>query len=247
MVVYTNQIAVSTSELRGLLISDERDARTFGIITAPTGRLIDDPGSNRTILQLTDGTVHESRPGSPDWYRVTKFNVYETPLDIGTQINEVEKEAGAQKKLTMWDLMANTRALDSTRRAERAEMFVVEFHKRLSLPFAPIVFAMVAFPLGIRLHRGGRAVAAVGGIIVYLVYHVSQEGLGRVSALKPWGGGRWIPIIGFALVGAVLLYFTVRPTPRWWRHAWDRLGQPMPNPLTRRSRSPPPGRPRSAT
>ena len=66
MVVYTNQMDLSTSELRGLLISDERDARTFGIITAPTGRLIDDPGSKRTILQLTDGTVHESRPGSPD-------------------------------------------------------------------------------------------------------------------------------------------------------------------------------------
>src|SRR5262249_56566483 len=103
---------LSTSELRGLLISDERDARTFGIITAPTGRLIDDPGSKRTILQLTDGTVHESRPGSPDWYRVTKFNVYETPLHIGAQINEIEKEAGHPQQLTMWDLRANSRALD---------------------------------------------------------------------------------------------------------------------------------------
>src|SRR5262249_38911746 len=237
MVVYTNQMDLSTSELRGLLISDERDARTSGIITAPTGRLIDDPGSNRTILQLTDGTVHESRPGSPDWYRVTKFNVYETPLDIGTQINEVEKEAGAQKKLTMWDLMANTRALDSTRRAERAEMFVVEFHKRLSLPFAPIVFAMVAFPLGIRLHRGGRAVAAVGGIVIYLVHYITQEALIRVNVLRPWGGGRWLPIVLFGLLGAVLLYFTVGPAPRVWRRGIVRLSGLLPARLSWRRRT----------
>jgi LPS export ABC transporter permease LptG/LPS export ABC transporter permease LptF len=236
MVVYTNQMDLSTSELRGLLVSDERDARTFGIITAPTGRLIDDPGSKRTILQLTDGTVHESRPGSPDWYRVTKFNVYETPLDIGAQLNEVEKEAGAQKKLTMWDLMANTRALDSTRRAERAEMFVVEFHKRLSLPFAPIVFAMVAFPLGIRLHRGGRAVAAVGGIAIYLVHYITQEALGRVKVLRPWGGGRWLPIILLGLLGAVLLYFTVTPAPRVWRRGVARLSALLPARLSWRPR-----------
>src|SRR5438445_9418811 len=96
-------------------------------------------------------------------------------------------------------------------------MFVVEFHKRLSLPLAPIVFVMVAFPLGIRLHRGGRAVAAVGGIIIYLVHHVTQEALGRVTVLRPWGGGRWVPIIVFGLVGGVLLYFTVEPAPRGWR------------------------------
>src|SRR6266566_3157718 len=142
IVVYTDEMDLSTSELRGVLIVDERDPKTFGIITAPHGRLIDDEPNQRTILRLTDGAVHESRPESPAWYRVTKFEVYETPLDMATQIAEVEKEAGAQKKLTTWDLVLNTRALDYSRRAEKAEMFVVEFHKRLSLPLAPIVFAM---------------------------------------------------------------------------------------------------------
>src|SRR3989454_7277682 len=244
LVVYADQIDLSTSELRGLLIDDEGDPETFGIITAPRGRLIDDAAERRTILRLTDGAVHESRPGSPDWYRVTKFNVYETPLDMAAQIAEVEKDAGPQKKLTTWDLVQNTRALDFSRRAEKAEMFVVEFHRRLALPLAPIVFAMVAFPLGIRLHRGGRAVAAVGGIIVYLVYHVAQEGLGRVTALRPWGGGRWVPIMGLALVGALLLYFTVAPPPPAWRHAWARLGKLLPTRLPLRRRSPAGGGPR---
>jgi len=248
IVVYTDEMDLSTSELRGVLIGDERDPKTFGIITAPHGRLIDDEPNQRTILRLTDGAVHESRPESPAWYRVTKFAVYETPLDMATQIDEVEKEAGAQKKLTTWDLVLNTRALDYTRRAEKAEMFVVEFHKRLSLPLAPIVFAMVAFPLGIRLHRGGRAVAAVGGIIIYLVHHVTQEALGRVTVLRPWGGGRWVPIIVFGLVGGVLLYFTVEPAPRGWRRFAARVLDLLPTrsslPSLRRL-TPASGRPRN--
>ena len=223
LVVYTDQMELSTAELRGLLVADERDSEIFRLITAARGRLIDDAPRQRTILRLTDGTVHESRPGSPDWYRLTKFNVYETPLDVAAQIAELEKEAGPQKKQTTWDLVLNTRALDFSRQAEKAEMFVVEFHKRLALPLAPIVFAMVAFPLGIRLHRGGRAVAAVGGIIVYLIHHIAQEGLGRVAALRPWGGGHWVPIVLFALLGTVLLYFTVAPAPRAWRRGGARL------------------------
>src|SRR4029453_6893621 len=119
-------------------------------------------------LKMTCWPLHESRPESPDWYRVTRFEDYETSLDVSSQVEEVEKKMGPQKRLTAWDLLQNTRALDASRRADEAQTFVLEFHKRLAYPLAPIVFAMVAFPLGIRLHRGGRAVAGVGGILVYL-------------------------------------------------------------------------------
>jgi LPS export ABC transporter permease LptF/LPS export ABC transporter permease LptG len=244
LVVYTEKVDLATSELQGVLVADERDPKTIGIITAPRGRLIDDDVRPRTMLRLTGGVAHESRPESPDWYRVTGFDVYETPLDVGTQIAEAEKDAGPQKKLSTWDLLVNTRALDFSRRAEKAEMFVVEFHKRLALPLAPIVFAMVAFPLGIRLHRGGQAVAAVGGIIVYLVHHVAQEGLIRVAVLRPWGGGRWLPIILFALVGGVLLYFTVTPAPTAWRRGAARLLELLPTRWFVLHHRPTPTRPR---
>jgi lipopolysaccharide export system permease protein len=126
-------------------------------------------------------------------------------------------------------------------------MFVVEFHKRMALPLAPIVFAMVAFPLGIRFRRGGRAVAAVGGIIVYLVHHVTQEGLLRVTALRPWGGARWVPIMVFGLIGAVLLFFTVVPAPPAWRRIAARLLEIVPaglSPFRHRRTAAQPGRAR---
>jgi LPS export ABC transporter permease LptF/LPS export ABC transporter permease LptG len=238
VVIYAEQMDLATSELRRVLIANERDTDTVQIITAPRARLIDDAGRQRTILKMTDGAIHESRPESPGWYRVTRFEDYQTFLDTGSQVDEIEQKMGPKKRLTAWDLLQSTRALDTSRRADEAQTFVLEFHKRLAFPLAPIVFAMVAFPLGIRLHRGGRAVAAVGGIIVYLVYHVAQEGLGRVTMLRPWGGGRWVPIMAFGLVGAVLLYFTVASTPLAWRRAWAHLSGLVPTRLPLRRRSP---------
>src|SRR5215470_2114020 len=223
LVVYADQTELATSGFRGLVIGDERDPRTFAIIAAPRGRLVDDAERQRTILRLTDGAIHQSRPSSPDWYRVTEFKVYDMPLDVAAPIAEAQSDAGTEKKETTWDLVSNTRALDLTRNADQAEMFVTEFHKRLSLPLAPIVFAMIVFPLGIQFKRGGRAVAAVGGIIVYLAHHVAQEGLGRIPMLRPWGGGYWVSTALFMLFGLVLLYFTVKPAPPAWRRMVTRL------------------------
>jgi LPS export ABC transporter permease LptG len=228
LVVYADQTELATSGFRRLVIGDERDPGTFAIITAPRGRLVDDPERQRTILRLTDGAIHESRPSSPEYYRLTEFKVYDMPLDVAAPMAEAQSDAGAEKKETTWDLVSNTRSLDVTRHADQAEMFVTEFHKRLSLPLAPIVFAMVVFPMGIQFKRGGRAVAAVGGIIVYLAHHVAQEGLGRVPLLRPWGGGYWVSTALFMLFGLVLLYFTVKPAPPAWRRRVSRLGELLP-------------------
>src|SRR2546426_811122 len=82
------------SELRRVLIGNERGPDPLQISTAPRARMIDDAGRQRTILKMTDGAIHESRPESPGWYRVTRFEDYETSLDIGSQVDEVEKKMG---------------------------------------------------------------------------------------------------------------------------------------------------------
>jgi LPS export ABC transporter permease LptG/LPS export ABC transporter permease LptF len=235
LTVYTEEAALATSQLRGVLVADERDAGTLRIVTAPRAVLIGDAERQRTVLRLADGAVHESRPGTPGWYRVTGFTDYDTPLDVGAQVRASRADQRPEKALTAWELVSNTRALEWTRDLERAEMFILEFHRRLTYPLTPIVFAMVAFPLGARLHRGGRAAAAVGGIMLLLTYHLLQQGLGGVHALRPWGGGRWAPVICFGLLGTALLCLTGKPLPARWSRAGARLralapGWPSPLP-----------------
>lgn len=237
LVIYAEEVALATGEFRGVLVSDEREPRVLRIAMAPRGRLVADAERRQIVLRLVDGAVHESHLGSPGRYRVTAFSAYDASLDVGAQLREARALAQPERDLTTWDLVSNTRALEWTRSLEKAEMFVREFHKRLTFPSAPIVFVMVGFPLGIRLYRGGQRLAAVAAIVLILVYHVMQETFGSMQALRPWGMGRWAPVVLFGLVGAVLLYFTVKPAPAVWRRAVTRLADLLPAGLSPSRRS----------
>ena len=51
-------------------------------------------------------------------------------------------------------------------------------HKRFALPVAALVFTLVGFPLGVRSHRGGRAVAlalSFGIVVSYYIFYTSME------------------------------------------------------------------------
>src|SRR5262249_50412791 len=58
-----------------------------------------------------------------------------------------------------------------------------------------------------------------------------------------WGGGHWVPIALFALLGVVLLYFMGKPAPRVWRRSVSRLVELLPPRLLPFRRLPPPTRP----
>jgi lipopolysaccharide export system permease protein len=238
LVIYAEEVALATGEFRGVLVSDEREPQVLRIAMAPHGRLVGDAERRRIVLRLADGAVHESHLASPGRYRVTAFGIYDASLDVGAKLREARALAQPERDLTTWDLVSNTRALEWTRSLEKAEMFVREYHRRLTFPASAVVFVMLGFPLGVRLYRGGQRLAAVAAIGLILAYHVTQETLGSARALRPWGMGRWAPVVLFGLGGAVLLYFTVKPAPAVWRRAVTRLADLLPTGL---SPSRPPG------
>ena len=185
------------------------------------GRLVDDAGSaSGPSCGSTDGVAHESRPESPDWYRVTRFGIYETPLDVGGPDRRGREGRGTPEEAVHLGFdREHARAGFLAKGGEDGDVRRRIPQADWRFPWRPSSSPWSLSRWASGSHRGGRAVAAVGGIIVYLVHHVSQEGLIRVTALRPWGGGRWVPIMLFGLVGAVLLYFTVVPAPRIWHRA----------------------------
>src|SRR6266545_4078956 len=98
-------------------------------------------------------------------------------------------------------------AADLERQGQIVTPYRVEFHKRFALPVAALVFTLVGFPLGVRTHRGGRAVAVASsfGIVVsyYIVFN-SLEGL-ALSRRLPTGLAIWLPNLVFGLLGLGLI------------------------------------------
>ncbi len=229
VVLYVEELSPSQVALRGVLVSDERDPRVSRIITAREGRLLTDETNRRITLRLIDGGVNEAdvAPISPPAglraeapptggaagakrYRYTAFRLYdmalavESPVGAAARYEKPEKDLGLRE---LWRRIGELRDDPPNRIAHQ-----VELHKRLALPLAALVFALIGFPLAVRSHRGGRSVALVGTLGIIVAYYLlmsSLEGVAQARRLPPWLA-IWTPDLLFAAAGAGLLAVTAR-------------------------------------
>ncbi|MBI4270021.1 MAG: LptF/LptG family permease [Candidatus Rokubacteria bacterium] len=238
MTIYVEDVSASQVALRGLLVSDERDPKLSRIVTAREGRLLTDEVNRRITLRLIDGAVNEAdvtpadppkgvardsspRGGAagPTRYRHTRFGIYDMSLSVDSPLSGAPRVEKPEKDLGLRTLAARIEEFrdDPHSRAP----FQIERNKRYALPFAALVFVLVAFPLAIRSHRGGRSVALLGSLVILVSYYMLMASL-ESSALRlrirPWVA-IWTPNVVFAATGLVLLATAVREW-RWPAMPW---------------------------
>jgi lipopolysaccharide export system permease protein len=88
--------------------------------------------------------------------------------------------------------------------------YLVEIHKKFTLAFACLLFAMTGAPLGILVKRGGITIAAGLSIVFFLVYYILLiwgEQLADRNLLDPTFGS-WMPNIILFIVGGILLFLS---------------------------------------
>src|SRR5207244_11282704 len=83
----------------------------------------------------------------------------------------------------------------------------VEFHRRLALPFACIVFTLAGLPLGVSTTRGSKSMGLVLSLILMLVYYLAFVGGTRIAGNAQFSPflGAWLPHAAFAVLGIALL------------------------------------------
>ena len=230
MTIYVEEVSTSQVALKGLLVSDERDPKLSRIITAREGRLLTDEANRRITLRLLNGAVNEadimpvdapqtvtSTTSSPTGgaasasrYRYTVFNLYDMSLSVDSPLKGAPRGEKPEKDFTLSELgqkIAEYRT-DPHSRAP----FQIERHKRYALPLAALVFGLVAFPLAVRSHRGGRSVALVGSLVILVTYYLVMTSLegAALRARVPAAIAIWAPNVLFATVGLGLLVATAR-------------------------------------
>jgi lipopolysaccharide export system permease protein len=94
---------------------------------------------------------------------------------------------------------------------KQADVYLVEIHKKYSIPAACLVFVFIGVPLGVMVRRGSFGVAATLSLGFFLAYWASLIGgekLGDRGLLSPWLA-MWMANIVLGAVGIVL---TIRLT-----------------------------------
>jgi lipopolysaccharide export system permease protein len=222
------------NQLSGVLISDRSDPNRPLLIFASHGEMKWNPDYRTLHLELRDGTIHldpdlgtlpavaagaRSRvarpvsdgPANAETYRRISFRTfdYAFPADevlgVSLAAHRPREMSNAQLRATI----ARAEAGDPLRELRRQDpvYYRLQLQRRLALPFAPILFALIGVPLAVGPARRGRswgillcALTAFG----YYALLTLGESLAH-DAVIPAAVAAWLPNAVFAVLAWTLL------------------------------------------
>lgn len=139
----------------------------------------------------------------------------ETALDDSTGENASRESQTLTKQLQQQRRLAHSRA-------KQIDEFMVEIHKKFSIPAACVVFVLVGAPLGVFIRQRGATVSVGVSLVFFLVYWmflIGGEELADRGFIPP-AVAMWAPNVVFGLVGLFLVRAATLDLSVWqWRHA----------------------------
>jgi lipopolysaccharide export system permease protein len=193
--VYVHSLGDASCPLEGILIGNATEGDRSYYAAARCGTLESDADSHTLAFVLHDGSIHFRDP-DPSRYRRIRFGSMRTVIDV----SQVTDPKPRSSQLTFSELLAVARrpADDPEQRRMNGEYgtgLSVQIQRRLAFPFASILLAIVAVPLGIRPMRSGRSAGALTAIAVMALYWLVFS-LGDMAATRgavPAWLGLWLP------------------------------------------------------
>jgi LPS export ABC transporter permease LptF/LPS export ABC transporter permease LptG len=181
------------------------------VILAKTGTVRFYSDRRRAVLELREGRVYGGEIDAPGEDTVTAFDRLEEEIDVAGLFPSISNAKRVREK-DIGELVRDLRDLETSRapggpepRQVRAHR--IEIHKKLALPAACIVLALLGLPLGIMTGRASRMGGFSLGLVIVLVYYAllttgEKAAMdGRLSAAL----GMWGPDIVLAVAAALLL------------------------------------------
>jgi lipopolysaccharide export system permease protein len=200
IVMYTEHYDEERHALKGVIIHDGREQNRPLTIFASDGVIGGTAAQQDIRLTLNNGSIHSA--GKEGEYRLIHFGEY--IMTIGAN----GKGAGvgrSEPDMTIAELLQQI-SRSSTTKAVRLKT-QSELHSRFAFPFASLVFAVVAVPLGMQNRRSGKSAGFSTSIGILLAYYVVQSLL-RTLAEKgslPPVLALWLPNMIFLVLGWYLL------------------------------------------
>jgi lipopolysaccharide export system permease protein len=199
VVLYMDEYDHKRHFMSDVLIYDDRKSDDPVTIFAKTGLIATDPQKKEIRLSLKDGSIH--RNASISDYRLIEFANYDMSINLNNSSPGVKTD---EQDMSFSELRQNIG--NSSTDAASKRSLQMEFHKRLSLPFACFVFILIGIPLGIQNQRSGKAAGfsiGIGAIIFnYILFSIGKN-LGQRGLLHP-AVAMWMPNLILMGIGLYL-------------------------------------------
>lgn len=207
--------------LHRVMIHDGSDPKRRYHIFAETGTFAFDEKSHRIRLHLKNGAVFLDPPADePERSQRIHFEDFAYLVDVSAHLRGAGR-AVRPKQMTEAELRA------VVARAERGEDLIgldernpvayeLEIQRRLAMPIAPVVFALLAVPFGVSSSRRRNDLGLVLCVVCVFVYYAAFflfQALAR-DGLVSAGLAFWTPNAIFLAAGLALTAVQSRSVPR---------------------------------
>jgi len=204
--------------MKEITIFDNHEKGKHTTITSVGGQLKFVSTEERIVLTLNNGEIHRPSIDDPDVYEVTAFDsaLFRIPAP-GMVMKRGTSGYRGDRELTVTEMLEKVRKLkekEGAHNQRRISAYMVEIHKKFTIPIACLVFVLLGTPLGIMAHRGGFGIS--GGIsllffVIYWAFLAAGETLADRQLASP-GVAMWMPNILLAFVGLWLVRMAKRRT-----------------------------------
>ncbi len=195
VVVHVDKINDKTGEWEKVWVSDMRGVQNPVITMASTGSMKSNIEDMMVSIVLRNGSLH--RPGNEN-AQIVQFERY----IINIPLLPPDSKATRLKRssLTMSELLENSQL--ETQNTTHKRKLLIEYHKRLVLPFGCLMISLIGLPLGLQARPGKKAIGIQAGLAVFILYYILFT-FGKTLAeedVLPIPIAMWTPNILFLLL-----------------------------------------------
>jgi len=200
VVLYTEHYDEKRQVLSGVIIYDGRDTSRPLTIFAKDGVVGGGANAREIRLALRNGSIHAK--GKEREYRLINFGDYTMTISAPGATNNADRKP--------WDMDNSElrRLIDNPATPRQFSLKMAkELHSRYALPFATLVFAVLAVPLGLQNHRSAKSSGFAVSIGVLLLYYILFSLMSAIAekGIIPAALALWLPNIIFLTLGCFLL------------------------------------------
>ncbi|MCX6619201.1 MAG: LPS export ABC transporter permease LptF [Acidobacteria bacterium] len=198
LVLYVSDVRGEGNDWRGVFLADLSASEGPKVTFAERATVLPDPAGNRLQLHLVNGSSHEVRP-NPDEYLISRFSESDVPVSL-----PVPPETRAKPFTERYTSELLALPFGHPDRPPGR----IELHRRLALPAACLVLALVGIPLGLSSRRGGKSAGVVLTVLLVFAYYmlfVAGISMARQGRLSP-GRAVWMADGCFFVFGVLLLF-----------------------------------------
>ncbi len=203
VVVYVNKIDRATGQWKDVWVSDMRGVDNPIITMASAGDMKSNMENMVVSIELRNGSLH--RP-SLNNAQIVQFDRYLINIPLQPQNRKATRLKNSA--LTMSQLLEQ--ASQKKGNTESRRKLLIEYHKRLVLPFGCLLISFIGLPLGLQARPGKKAIGIQAGIAIFILYYILFT-VGKTFAeddVLPIALAMWAPN-GFFFLLAVFWIFRI--------------------------------------